>query len=167
MLWLYQISLQLQGNIILVLLISPEEFIQNAQTFLITLSQKLRGSVRVRLIDGKPMIYSWSSSDGIGPLYNVSASRLHLLTASHPQVKRQCNIVISLFFLHKLFSFLFFSFWLSTTLSCRGWKLIATQEMMECWAQLADITQQESNYCWSPLLLVACLKRFWNGNFWI
>ncbi|VDN40147.1 unnamed protein product, partial [Gongylonema pulchrum] len=56
----------LAGNIIVILLISPEEFVRNAQTFLFTLSQKLRGSVRIRTMNGKPMIYSWSSEKGVG-----------------------------------------------------------------------------------------------------
>lgn len=81
--------MQLAGNIIVVLLISPEEFLRNAQTFLFTLSQKLRGSVRIRMMNGKPMIYSWSSENGVGPLYDVPPEQLQLFVSHNQRKKRQ------------------------------------------------------------------------------
>lgn len=77
------------GNIIVVLLISPEEFLRNVQVFLFTLSQKLRGMVHIRMINGKPMIYSWSSEVGIGPLYDVPQEKHHLLSSNFQRNKRQ------------------------------------------------------------------------------
>ncbi|VDN04815.1 unnamed protein product [Thelazia callipaeda] len=81
----------LTGNIIVVLLISPEEFLHNAQAFLFTLSQKIRGSVRIRIKNGKPMIYSWSSENGVGPLYDVSPEQQHLLVSTFHRIKRQTD----------------------------------------------------------------------------
>ncbi|VDN00381.1 unnamed protein product, partial [Onchocerca ochengi] len=77
------------GNIIMVLLISPEEFLRNAQMFLFTLSQKLRGSVHIRMRNGKPMIYPWNSESGIGPLFDVPAEKRHLLASNLQRIKRQ------------------------------------------------------------------------------
>lgn len=82
---------QLAGNIIVILLISPEEFLRNAQAFLFTLSQKLRGAVHIRMINDKPMIYSWSSEGGIGPLYDVPQEKRHLLIPNYQRNKRQSN----------------------------------------------------------------------------
>ncbi|VDN44125.1 unnamed protein product [Gongylonema pulchrum] len=82
----------LAGNIIVILLISPEEFVRNAQTFLFTLSQKLRGSVRIRTMNGKPMIYSWSSEKGVGAQYDVPAEQLQSLVLHHRRERRQSKI---------------------------------------------------------------------------
>lgn len=84
--------LQLAGNIIMVLLISPEEFLRNAQMFLFTLSQKLRGSVHIRMRNGKPMIYPWNSESGIGPLFDVPAEKRHLLASNLQRIKRQSEL---------------------------------------------------------------------------
>lgn len=76
-------------------MINPEEFLRNAQTFLFTLSQKLRGAVHIRMINGKPMIYSWSSEGGIGSLYDVPPEKRQMLVSNFQRIKRQskfyCN----------------------------------------------------------------------------
>ncbi|KAL3989912.1 EGF-like domain family protein [Acanthocheilonema viteae] len=85
----FDVETSLAGNIIVVLLISPDEFLRNAQTFLFTLSQKLRGAVHIRMMNGKPMIYSWSSEGGIGPLYDIPQEKRHLLISNIQRNKRQ------------------------------------------------------------------------------
>lgn len=93
-------SFQLEGNIIVILLISPEEFLHNAQTFLFTLSQKLRGAVHIRLTSDKPMIYSWSSEGGIGSLYEVPAEKRHMLVVNFQRIKRQSKFsIVNLLFI--------------------------------------------------------------------
>ncbi|EJW75831.1 hypothetical protein WUBG_13260, partial [Wuchereria bancrofti] len=87
----FDVETPLEGNIIVILLISPDEFLRNAQTFLFTLSQKLRGAVHIRTTNGKPMIYSWSSEGGIGELYDVAPEKRHLLVSNLQRVKRQSN----------------------------------------------------------------------------
>ncbi|KAM3728609.1 Protein lin-12 [Dirofilaria immitis] len=87
----FNVKAPLAGNIVMVLLVSPEEFLRNVQTFLFTLSQKLRGTVHIRLTNGKPMIYSWNSENGIGPLYDVPVEERHLLISKLQRTKRQTD----------------------------------------------------------------------------
>ncbi|MFH4983907.1 hypothetical protein AB6A40_010616 [Gnathostoma spinigerum] len=54
----------LSGEVIMILLISPAEFLDRAQLFLFTLSQKLHASVRIMVRDERPLIYSWNSESG-------------------------------------------------------------------------------------------------------
>uniref|UniRef100_A0A0N5A9Z5 Delta-like protein n=1 Tax=Syphacia muris TaxID=451379 RepID=A0A0N5A9Z5_9BILA len=56
----------LSGDIRLVILIPPEEFIKRVRQFITTLSQLLRTPVRIRTDFGKPLIYEWDSVNGAG-----------------------------------------------------------------------------------------------------
>uniref|UniRef100_F1KQP1 Neurogenic locus Notch protein n=1 Tax=Ascaris suum TaxID=6253 RepID=F1KQP1_ASCSU len=86
---------QLAGNMIMVVLVKPDDFLRSAQTFLLTLSQKLRASVRVLFTDGKPMIYSWSSETGVGPLYDVPSEKIPFLSSTYGRIKRHAEHPLS------------------------------------------------------------------------
>lgn len=94
---------------IMVVLVKPDDFLRSAQTFLLTLSQKLRASVRVLFTDGKPMIYSWSSETGVGPLYDVPSEKIPFLSSTYGRIKRHgknlCFIASKMFYFYGSFHF--------------------------------------------------------------
>ncbi|VDM39507.1 unnamed protein product [Toxocara canis] len=85
----------LAGDVMMVLLVRPEDFLKNVQTFLLTLSQKLRASVSIRFVDGKPMIYSWNSETGVGPLVEVPSEKLPYLSSTYRRDKRHAHHPLS------------------------------------------------------------------------
>ncbi|VDK44217.1 unnamed protein product, partial [Cylicostephanus goldi] len=50
----------LSGDISIVVLTTPEEFARNVGMFLLTLSQKLRASVRIKTDDDGPLVFHWN-----------------------------------------------------------------------------------------------------------
>ncbi|KJH43280.1 EGF-like domain protein [Dictyocaulus viviparus] len=53
-------SLTLSGDISIVILTSPKQFVKHVDVFLMTLSQKLRASVRIKSDEEGPLVFLWS-----------------------------------------------------------------------------------------------------------
>lgn len=67
-------------------------------SFLLTLSQTLRASVRVKVENKRPLIYEWDFTNGVGTQVLVSENAFSELAADHLITKREGKSTFLLFY---------------------------------------------------------------------
>lgn len=84
----------MNGDVILVLLVSPQVFVDRMGTFLLTLSQALRASVSLKVKDGKPQIFEWDSVKGVGEQVEIPKEYMAEISSSHIRTRRESKIFL-------------------------------------------------------------------------
>lgn len=81
--------LDLAGDVVVILLVDSDTFIERAKQFLMTVSKALHATVRIKSNnENQPMIYGWDSGKGLGPLISVKGNQLEGLTTAEKREKR-------------------------------------------------------------------------------